>query len=175
MTGIWVEPDKRDQIVDFVRRWSKKAEVAAEKFIEWLGIAAGKYYQWRKRYGKANEHNGWVPRDFWLRDWEKRRILDFQSQYPMEGYRRLTYMMIDADAVAVSPSSVYRVLHEAGRLSKFSGRPSKKGLVLSNPRPRTSTGTSTSRTSIFTAPSTICARCSTEPAVTSWNGICGNR
>jgi len=119
--------------VDFVRRWSKKAEVAAEKFIEWLGIAAGKYYQWRKRYGKANEHNGWVPRDFWLRDWEKRQILDFQSQYPMEGYRRLTYMMIDADAVAVSPSSVYRVLHEAGRLSKFSGRPSKKGTGFEQP------------------------------------------
>jgi transposase len=21
---------------------------------------------WRERYGKVNEHNGWVPRDFWL-------------------------------------------------------------------------------------------------------------
>ena len=27
--------------------------------------------------------------------------------YPLEGYRRLTYMMIDSDIVAVSPSSVF--------------------------------------------------------------------
>jgi putative transposase len=29
---------------------------------------------------------------------------------PLEGYRRLTFMMLDADVVAVSPSSVWRVL-----------------------------------------------------------------
>jgi len=133
LTGIWVEPGKRDQIVDFVRRWSKKAEVAAEKFIEWPGIAAGKYYEWRKRCGKSNEHNGWIPRDFWLRDWEKKQILDFQAQHPLEGYRRLTYMMIDADVVALSPSSVYGVLYEAGRLGKFSRRPSKKGTGFEQP------------------------------------------
>ena len=27
-----------------------------------------KFYDWRERYGKVNEHNGWVPRDFWLED-----------------------------------------------------------------------------------------------------------
>jgi hypothetical protein len=30
---------------------------------------------WRERYGKVNEHNGWVPRDFWLEDWEKQGSL----------------------------------------------------------------------------------------------------
>jgi putative transposase len=29
---------------------------------------------------------------------------------PLEGYRRLTFMMLDADIVAVSPTSVWRVL-----------------------------------------------------------------
>jgi putative transposase len=37
--------------------------------------------------------------------------------YPLEGYRRLAYMMLDADIVAVSPSSVYRVLKAAGKLT----------------------------------------------------------
>jgi transposase InsO family protein len=36
-------------------------------------------------------------------------------------------MMLDADVVAVSPSSVYRVLRQAGRLDRFSVKPSKKG------------------------------------------------
>ena len=25
----------------------------------------------RQRYGMVNEHNAWVPRDFWLEDWER--------------------------------------------------------------------------------------------------------
>src|SRR5262249_7598027 len=40
---------------------------------------------------------------------------------PLEGYRRLTFMMLDADIVAVSPSSVWRVLSQAGLLSKWNG------------------------------------------------------
>ena len=48
---------------------------------------------------------------------------DFQLRYPVEGYRRLTYMMIDADVVAVSPSSVFRVLRDAGRLGYFPRNP----------------------------------------------------
>jgi len=46
---------------------------------------------------------------------------------PLEGYRRLTFMMVDADVVAVSPSSVWRVLSQAGLLSQWNGKPSKKG------------------------------------------------
>lgn len=104
--------------MDFVTHWSEKTEIVQERFIGWLGIARGKYFSWKQRYGKANEHNGKVPRDFWLEPWEKAAILDFQQAYPLEGYRRLTFMMLDRDLVAVSPSSVYRVLRAAGRLSR---------------------------------------------------------
>ena len=97
----------RDQIVDYVRRWSEKTEIPAGRFIAWLGIAPSKFYSWRRRYGCVNEHNGWVPRDFWLEEWEKQAILDYHARFPLEGYRRLTFMMLDDDIVAVSPSSVY--------------------------------------------------------------------
>jgi hypothetical protein len=43
--------------------------------IWWLDITASKLYDWRERYGKVNEHNGWVSRDFWLEDWEKQAII----------------------------------------------------------------------------------------------------
>lgn len=95
--------------------------------IQWIGITHSKYYQWQKRYGKVNEHNRWIPRDFWLTWAEKQAIIDFYVKHPLQGYRRLTYMMMDEDVVAVSPSSVYRVLKQAGLLNKWNGKPSKKG------------------------------------------------
>jgi len=104
-----------------------------EKFLNWLQLPAGKFYDWCKRYGKLNQHNGQVPRDFWLQDWEKKAILDFQQLYPVEGYRRLTYMMLDADVVAVSPASVWRVLSKAGRLQRFASKPSRKGTGFEQP------------------------------------------
>jgi putative transposase len=51
-------------VVDFVRRWSEKAEIGVGRFITWLAIRASKFYQWQKRYGRVNEHNAWIPRDF---------------------------------------------------------------------------------------------------------------
>jgi hypothetical protein len=122
-----VPHDVRDQIVDFVRRWSEASEIGAGRFVGWLGVSSSKFYDWRERYGRVNEHNGWVPRDFWLEDWEKQAIVNFHLKNPLEGYRRLTFMMLDADVVAVSPSSVWRVLGQAGLLKKWNGRPSKKG------------------------------------------------
>jgi transposase InsO family protein len=92
-----------------------------------LGLASSKYHDWKGRYGKANEHNGKIPRDWWLEDWEQQAIIDFHDRNPLEGYRRLTFMMLDADVVAVSPSSTYRVLKSAGRLDRKSVKASKKG------------------------------------------------
>ena len=77
--------------------------------------------------GSPNQHNATVPRDFWLDDWEKAAIIGFHDFYPSEGYRRLTYMMLDANVVAVNPLSIYRVLKAAGRLLPRWGKPSKKG------------------------------------------------
>ena len=45
---------------------------------------------------------------FWLEEWEKQEIVNFHLKNPLEGYRRLTFMLLDADIVAVSPSSVWR-------------------------------------------------------------------
>jgi len=128
-----VPHDIRDEVVDFVRRWSDQTELGAGRFVGWLGITASKFYSWRKRYGRVNEHNGWIPRDFWLEDWEKQAIIDFHRKNPLEGYRRLTFMMLDGDVVAVSPSSVWRVLSQAGLLRKWNGASSKKGTGFQQP------------------------------------------
>ena len=101
--------------------------------VKWIGIARSKFYDWRSRYGKLNEHNAWIPRDFWLTDCERQAIIDYYLDHPLEGYRRLTYMMMDADIVAVSPSSVYRVLKNADLLNRWNRKASKKGTGFHQP------------------------------------------
>src|SRR5262249_46904506 len=125
LTRAWVPHDVRDAVIDYVARWSPRTELPAQRFIAWLGIAPSKFYAWRRRYGRVNEHNALVPRDWWLEPWEKQAILDFHARYPLEGYRRLAFMMLDADVVAVSPSSVYRVLRDAGLMRRHDTKPSR--------------------------------------------------
>ena len=96
-------------------------------FLLWLGPATSKWHSWKDRYGKDNEHNASLPRDHWLTAAEKQAIIDFQDKHPLEGYRRLTFMMLDADIVACSPASVYRVLKAAGLLDRHNPKPSSKG------------------------------------------------
>ena len=53
--------------------------------------------------------------------------MEFAREFPLEGYRRLTFMMLDRDVAAASPSSVYRVLKAAGVMRRWNPKPSKKG------------------------------------------------
>ena len=105
----------RDDVIDYVRRWSEKTALPATRLVGWIGIA------------------GWVPRDFWLQPWEREAIVAFHLDHPLEGYRRLTYMLMDADIVAVSPSSVYRVLKARDLLGRWNRKASKKGAGFQQP------------------------------------------
>jgi putative transposase len=127
LNRCWVAHDTRDHIVDFVRSWSDKTEIPMARFLPWIGIGTSKFYDWKERFGKVNEHNAWVPRDHWLSDDEKERIRAFARGQPLEGYRRLTFMMLDADVVACSPASCYRVLKAAGLLAGQTPNTTKKG------------------------------------------------
>lgn len=122
-------------MVDFVRDWSQKTELPKKRFVGWIGISQSKFFDWQNRYGKVNEHNGWIPRDHWLEDWECEAIIEFWKQNFEEGYRRLCYMMLDADIVAVSASSVYRVLKNIGAFDRFKPTrgSSKKGSGFNQP------------------------------------------
>jgi putative transposase len=128
-----VEPDVRDEVIDFVRIWSDKTALPKTRLVQWLGIGSSRYYDWHRRYGKVNEHHGLVPRDHWLLPREREAILAGYLEHRDEGYRRLTYRLMDADLVAVSPSSVYRVLRDAGLLRRWNGTPSKKGTGFQQP------------------------------------------
>lgn len=59
--------------------------------------------------------------------------MDYHASHPLEGYRRLTFMMLDENVVCVSPSTTYRVLRAAGRLDRWRRRPSSKGSGFAQP------------------------------------------
>ena len=120
-------------MVDFIRELSDRTELTQDRIVSWVGIARGKFFDWRKRYGKANEHNGLVPRDHWLTDDEEQRIIAYFEKHPLDGYRRLAFMMIDEDVAYASPSTVYRVLSRAGLLSRWNSKPSKRGTGFEQP------------------------------------------
>ncbi len=119
--------------MDFVNHWSGLTEISVARFVIWLGISRSKFYDWRARYGMVNEHNGRIPRDFWLEDWERKAIIRFYHERPNEGYRRLAFMMLDSDIVAVSPATVWRVLNREGLLRPWNPTPSKKGTGFHQP------------------------------------------
>lgn len=125
--------DTRDRVVDFVNMWSGKSGIPVCGFVRMLGVCRSKFYGWRERYGMANEHNSWIPRDSWLLPWEQDAIVRFFYEHPLDGYRRLAFMMLDRDVAAVSPSSVYRVLKRAGVLGSRFVKPSKKGTGFHQP------------------------------------------
>lgn len=117
-----------------MRRWSEKTEIPGCHLVTWVGISRSKFHTWQLRYGKANEHNALVPRDHWVEEWEKKAIVEFYAEHPLEGYRRLAFMMLDSGVVAVSPSTVYRVLQEAGLMEKWNRKDSKKGQGFDQPQ-----------------------------------------
>lgn len=120
-------------MVDFIRGWSEKAEIPLGTLLTWAELYSGTFNKWTRCYGQAYEHNGRIPRDHWLTPAERQAILDYYVAHPGEGYRRLTYMMLDADVVACSAATVYRVLSGEGLLRRFAKKSSRKGKGFEQP------------------------------------------
>jgi transposase InsO family protein len=116
----------RKGVVDFIRHWASKTPISQQKMLATIGVGSSKFYNWEARYEQKNQHNAMLPKSFWLEEWEREAILVFYDEHPDEGYRLLSYTMLDADWVAVSPSSVYRTLKAAGRLEKWAKQSSSR-------------------------------------------------
>ena len=55
----------------------------------------------------AGQLNGPAVEGFSANDEKRRAIIEYFGRHPLEGYRRLTFMMLDEDVVAESPASTY--------------------------------------------------------------------
>lgn len=114
----WVEPDIRDEVVEYIMELKERTGKGIKDMVRYIGISRKKFYDWEKRLGIGNMHNGKIPKSHWLMEEEKEKIKEYARANYGQGYRRLAYMMIDGDIVYASPSSIYRVLKAAGLLGK---------------------------------------------------------
>jgi hypothetical protein len=92
-----VAHDTRDEVIDYVRHWSGRTELPAKQLVKWMGMGMSKYHDWKKRYGQVHEHNGWSPATTGWKPGNAGRLWPSNWEHPLEGYRRLTYMLLDAD------------------------------------------------------------------------------
>lgn len=86
-----------------------------------LGLKSSSYYNWAKRceQNRLTDHKPLGKNPFRLLDWEKEAIRDYYIENQENGYRRITYMMIDQNIVCTSPSTVYRYLKSEGLLMRW--------------------------------------------------------
>jgi hypothetical protein len=149
--------------VDFVRRWSEKTEIGAGCFIVWLDITASKFYDWRERRKGERAQRLGSP-------------LFLAGGLGEAGRHRVS---LEEPAGRLPPAEVHdaRRRHrgsesdqrlagvgQAGLLSKWNGKPSKKGTGFEQP---VAAGISTFRTSTSAELSITCAAFWTAAAVTS--------
>lgn len=103
------------QIVEQTKRrsgWPVYRTLAA------LGVPRSVYYAWKRR-DILEDRTGKPCRVYEVLPEERTAICVFALRYPKIGYRKLTWMMVDAGVACVGESTVYRVLSEADLLSRW--------------------------------------------------------
>jgi transposase InsO family protein len=83
-----------------------------------LGVPRSVYYAWKSRQS-LQDRTARPCRVYEVLPEERAAICAFALQYPKIGYRKLTWMMVDADTACVGESTVYRILSEADLLSRW--------------------------------------------------------
>ena len=104
-----VEASVRDEIVTSLQYWNERTVIPIHNMLSWIELSARKFFRWKARLGTPAGQRK-TPKGHWLLECEINAIVQFARENPWVGYRTLTYMMLDAGIVAVSPSSTYRVL-----------------------------------------------------------------
>jgi putative transposase len=92
------------------------------RILRRLGFPKSRYYDWRAREQEEFLEDlvpGARGSPYEILPEEKEAVIDYALRHPKEGYRRLSWMMVDEDVAYVSPSSVYRILSDADLLYRW--------------------------------------------------------
>jgi len=93
-------------IVSTIRYLKGRAGFPVKNSLDIIGLPRASYFRWAKEDGKSERKESHTPKSHWILDWEAERVIQYKHEHPEVGYRRLAWMMVDADIVAISPSSV---------------------------------------------------------------------
>lgn len=96
--------------------WTKR------RILRRLGFPKSRYYDWKRRSAQErleDTDSGRSSAVYGILPEEREAVIAYALEHPREGYRRLTWMMVDEDVAYVSPSSVYRILNDADLLYRW--------------------------------------------------------
>ena len=112
--------DKRE-LLELVARSQGRTGWALRHILRLLGLKPARYWQWRERArrGALGDRPPVAPALDQLLPEERAAVIDYALAHPKDGYRRLTWQMVDEDVACLSPASVYRVLNESDLLYRW--------------------------------------------------------
>ncbi len=105
-------------VMQIVAQTKKRSGWQVYRTLAALGVPRSVYYAWKGR--ESLEDRASKPcRVYEVLPEERTAICEFALRYPKIGYRKLTWMMVDAQVACVGESTVYRVLSDADLLSRW--------------------------------------------------------
>ena len=113
--------EAKAELLRLVARTHGRTGWPVQRILTLLGLSKARYGAWTKRAAASAllDRRPIAPaRDAVLPE-EKAAVLAYALAHPKDGYRRLTWQMIDADVAYLSESSVYRILRDAELLARW--------------------------------------------------------
>lgn len=125
----------KQQVLDTVALTQTRSQWPLDAILRVLGLPRSVYFAWRVRQvlGQLEDQESVSASVDQLLDQEVQDIKSFALSNPRVGYRKLTYMMLDQEVVAVSESATYRVLDGADLLHRWKRSEAAPGLYSLRP------------------------------------------
>ena len=80
-----MEPDVRDTVVETMREYQERTGIEMRALLRFAGISASTLYEWQRRYGIPNRHNGKVPKSHYLLEEEKQGTVSYDKKERDDG------------------------------------------------------------------------------------------
>jgi transposase InsO family protein len=108
-------------VLAVVRQAQVRTGWPLRRILRQLGLSRSRYHAWAQRdAAEALDDLIRPPRSPWaILPQEIEAVIGYALEHPQDGYRRLAWMMVDADVAYLSPASVYRVLRAADLLYRW--------------------------------------------------------
>ena len=113
--------DVKAELLALVARTQERTGWTLRRILSRLGLTKARYRDWTERAasGTLTDRRPVSPLQDGILLEEQAAVIDYALAHPKEGYRRLTWQMVDADVAYLSESSVYRILKDAALLARW--------------------------------------------------------
>jgi putative transposase len=131
-----VPPELQRRVHEEVEQARRRSGWPARRTLAALGIARRTYYRWLKEeaWARALPAEPVKPvQPYEALAEEKQAVLDYARRHPELRHRELAWRMVDEDVACLSPSTVYRILKEAGLVCPWRRRDKRRRAAQEKP------------------------------------------